>query len=267
MCAGCVPLPASISAASTSLLSYPPPHCCHPDAQGGYAGGRHENCWGRPHWVTSPTVELKRPPSCPSFTSSRGLRVDRDYMQQLQMVQPNGGMRHFLYRLQRISSTGRTETTNSLGKLEIRWHGAMGEVCLPPLYGIEGRGRKEGMIRNERAGGVMGQSGAECGLLSIRLRCKLLLRRSAACKPSRSWACRHPARSLRSRSNRSRTRFGSINHLRCTLRFARHWVHPSAVLLGSPPLITTAALVLPRHGSLCRAMWSAGSGLFGLSAQ
>uniref|UniRef100_A0A7S1T4R9 Trafficking protein particle complex subunit 13 n=1 Tax=Tetraselmis chuii TaxID=63592 RepID=A0A7S1T4R9_9CHLO len=74
-------------------------------------------------------TELKRPTVVTDFKEeAEEGDVVGDYMQQLKVVQPNGGMRHFLYHLQRVSSVARGEATNSLGKLEIRWHGAMGEV-------------------------------------------------------------------------------------------------------------------------------------------
>eukprot|EP00873_Tetraselmis_striata_P026048 jgi/Tetstr1/446312/TSEL_033855.t1 len=75
-------------------------------------------------------TELKRPTVVADFKDADSGEEDiiGDYMAALKVVQPNGGMRHFLYHLQRAGGSARGEATNSLGKLEIRWHGAMGEV-------------------------------------------------------------------------------------------------------------------------------------------
>jgi len=51
-----------------------------------------------------------------------------DYMRRLRTVQPDGGTRHFLFLLRREGGAGRPEASNSLGRLEIRWHGNMGEA-------------------------------------------------------------------------------------------------------------------------------------------
>mmetsp|Transcript_130 Transcript_130/g.468 ORF Transcript_130/g.468 Transcript_130/m.468 type:complete len:451 (+) Transcript_130:290-1642(+) len=98
-----------------------------------------ENCTKAPlliHYVRfdpSPHLtvkEIKMPDATVQGEKSGAEEQDMigDYMRQVKVVQPNGGMRHFLYHLQRAHTSGRSETTNSLGKLEIRWHGAMGEV-------------------------------------------------------------------------------------------------------------------------------------------